>query len=100
MDAVLKETIEHFLWVLTNEYGAERDIDHDDGGYVLFATEGNKLEEITEHFDFLSAFPEWVIRVRSAPEYWAALYILNNEFAITIIMALKDAPLQIITELE
>ena len=42
----VKETLLDYTSVLTNLYGEERDIDNDDGGYVLYCEKGTLPEDI------------------------------------------------------
>lgn len=47
-----------FLIVLGNEYGADRDVEHAYGGYVLSCTSGTKDSEIQRYFQYLGLVPE------------------------------------------
>ena len=41
-----------YLNILESEYGKDRDLDKDDGGYVLYAERGTSLEELETYFDY------------------------------------------------
>ena len=72
---------------LEENYSAERDIDHDDGGYVLFFDSLEALEKIRTMgmIDFTYHVPEWVDRIKTAKEdYGAALYLTSNDFGIIL----------------
>lgn len=99
LDPILLKNIHEFLSVLDNEYGADRDVDNDDGGYVIFATKGTNVEEVSKFYDVIDSVPEWVNTIKSDPDYCAALYLTNNEYVIVIIMAITDAPKSITNEI-
>ena len=92
INPIAYDMIFEYVKVLSYEYGDNRNIDHNDGGYVLFATESSDLEELKSYFDYLKSIPEYVNR---SGEYCSAVYLLNNEFAVTIVMSINDAPKEI-----
>ena len=75
--------------VLTHEYGADRNVDTDDGGYVLYAPKGTNVEEIKAYFDYTKNAIEYVNR---SVDICCAFYLLNNDFSVVIIMSTADAP--------
>ena len=85
----LYDNLLEFLIVLDNEYGTDRDVERDDGGYVLFCTPGTTDSEIQRYFTFLGLIPEWVIDIPHQPEYCASLYLLREEYAVVIIQPKK-----------
>lgn len=90
------ELLYHYARVLTTEYGEDRNVDTDDGGYLLYVPSGTPTEEIKVFFDYTKHTVESVDRFG---HLLAATYILNNEFAVTIILSEKDAPMEIIKEI-
>ena len=90
------ELLYHYTRVLTSEYGKERNVDTDDGGYVLYASPGTKAEDIKDCFDYTKHTVESVERYGALI---SAMYILHNEFVVTIIMSVDDAPIEIIKEI-
>ena len=52
MDDRLRNAIFKNLKILDDNYGADRDIDNDDGGYVLFCESGTTEEEIQSYHDY------------------------------------------------
>ena len=85
-----------FTSVLTHEYGAERDIHTDDGGYVLYAPSGTPCEEIKAYFDYTAHTIEYANRdLTASPPQCAAMFILSNEYAVVIVMSIDDAPAEI-----
>ena len=101
MDEVTYGTLFEFTSVLTNEYGADRNIDQDDGGFVLYATPGTDAEEVKAMFDYSAHTIEYVNRTLQAePPICSALYILNNDFTVVIVMSISDSPKEITDNFE
>ena len=101
VDSKTKEVLYELTSVLTNEYGADRDVDVGDGGYVLYVTPGTPHEEIKKSFNYSAhqieyANREWTVDAAIC----SAMYILNNDHVIVIVMPVADAPAEIINELE
>ena len=86
----------HHARVLSTEYGEDRNIDNDDGGFVLYCTPGTKGEDIKACFDYTKHTMESIDR---HGQLYAAIYILTNEFAVTIVGSIVDAPHQFINEI-
>ena len=90
------ELLYHYARVLTSEYGQERNVNEDDGGFILYAPPGTKAEEIKDYFDYTKHTVESVDRYG---HLYSAMFILSNEFAVTIVGSLVDAPPQFINEI-
>lgn len=56
------ELLYHYARVLSVEYGENRNVEEDDGGFVLYATSGTSAEDIKPFFDFSKAVAESVDR--------------------------------------
>ena len=89
-DIAVKSAIQNYLEVLDNAYGKDRNIDEDDGGYVLYCTPETNLETLKDYFDYDSLVPEWVSDISCEPKYLSALYILSSDYAIVVVIAEKD----------
>lgn len=101
LDPRVKDTLFEYTKVLTYEYGADRNVDTSDGGYVLYATPGTPAEAIKPFFDYSAHCLEYVNRdLQASPPICAALYILTNDYAVVIVMALSDAPPEIANEID
>ena len=96
LEESLLDSLMEFLRVLDNEYGVERDVDHDDGGYVLFCTRGTTALEMEKQFAFSSLSPGWVTCVGENPKYLAALYIPRDEYFVVLVAASADLPHEIV----
>lgn len=84
--------LRYSIELLEKNYGAERDIDHDDGGYVLLFNSLDALEKIRTMgmIDFTYHVPEWVDRIETVKEdYGAALYLTSNDFGIILAAPVK-----------
>ena len=88
------------LSILEREYGAERNIDTDDGGFMLYCTPGTTAEEVKPFFDPTDHILEWAARIASDPPYCSALYLLGNDYAVEIFMAVADTPAEVQAEME
>ena len=97
IDNTALELLYHHASVLSHEYGENRNIDREDGGYVLFAPSGTSVEELKAFFDFSKHTPEHVDRYGNLCE---AVYLLNNDYAVVIIMSVADAPIEILNEID
>lgn len=87
--------------VLTSEYGADRDVDNDDGGYVLYVTPGTSHGELRRWFNYPAHTIEYVNVARDTePPMCCAFYFLNNDFAVVIVMPIAEAPDEIVREME
>ena len=91
----LYDDLFEFLIVLDNEYGSSRDVDREDGGYVLLCTPGTAEDEIKAFFDFALILPEWTIEIPYEPEYTATLYMVREDYAVVLIMPSADLPVEI-----
>lgn len=97
-DAIYRDLYE-FLSVLDNEYGESRNVDVDDGGYILFCDLGTTHEELEAVFNYKAVF-DWSGNIKSKIPYCSTMYFLNNEFAVVLVMAIQDTPDNIKNEIE
>ena len=86
-----KEVLARHLSLLTNLYGTDRDIDHADGGFVIYAEPGTTEQMLKACFDYSKHTPEY-ITYDDDSNLCTILYLLNNEFAVTILVASEDVP--------
>ena len=96
-DANAYALLSQYARLLSYEYGEDRNIDTDDGGYVLYATPGTNSEEIKAYFDYTKHTVESADRFGSLV---VAMYILHNEYVVLIVMSEGDAPTEIIKEID
>jgi len=86
--------------ILDKEYGDERDY-LESGGYTFFAETKADIEKIREIIDFERHPCEWADVLCSEKEaYVSALFLLNDDYSLVVIMPVKDAPPEIQAEME
>ena len=94
---VALELLCHHASVLTYEYGENRNIDNSNGGYILYAVPGTDAEELKAFFDVSEHTAEYVNKYGNLCE---AVYLLNNDYAVVIVMSIADAPTGILNEID
>ena len=96
-DVTTLKLLYHHARALSREYGEKRNVNTDDGGFILFAPPGTSVEELKAFFDTSAHTPE---RVNTYGSLCEAIYLLNNDFAVVIIMSIVDAPTEILNEID
>lgn len=95
--------ITEILKALDENYGKDRTID-EDGGYIAFFADKKDYENTPKedlNFDIDVSVPEYVEIVQTTQnEYINALFLMNNETAVTVIMPKCAAPLSLLNELD
>jgi hypothetical protein len=88
--------------ILDEVYGADRDVDNGDGGFVLIAENVQDLSLISQRYMKLdNATYEAVELVKCSNQpYLNVLYLSNNEFGINIFMPVSIAPRLLLEELK
>ena len=89
LEPSLRDYIKYLLLLLDSEYGTDRDIDNNDGGYVVFVTGNTSDDEIIEVFDYTKHTVEYV---EVGEVYSTAVYLLNNEYTVMLIMPTNELP--------
>jgi len=89
LEPSLRDYIKYLLLVFDSEYGTDRDIESSDGGYVVFATEDTTMHEVKEVFDYAKHTVEYV---EIGERYSTAVYLLNNEYTVMLIMPTEQLP--------
>lgn len=88
------KAVEHIAAILDAEYGMEREVDHDDGGYVLLLLPEKDTDdaEILYHrlleeygIRYGTAEMESMICMDNGLEWWAELYLTTNDYGITVV---------------
>lgn len=100
LDEAIRNTMAVCLLVLDETYGAGRNIDKDDGGYILYAEPGTSEEELRACFDYEGLLPEYVELIDSDPQYCCTLYLVSHDFGVVILTPLTDTPETIRKELQ
>ena len=87
-----------YLNILESEYGKDRDLDEDDGGYVLYAERGTTLEELETYFDYSRYLLEFA-EGSDDKKICTAVYLLGSDYAVVLVMHIADTPKEILREL-
>lgn len=85
------------LSVLDEVYGEDRNVDDNDGGYVLYASRGTTPEELKAVWDYEERLCE---SAEVEDGYAVVLYLLNNEYSVTLVLHEEDLPETLRKELE
>ena len=99
MDEKICERIAENLGVLDDNYGSNRDVDKNNGGYVLYAEPETKDTEVLSWFDYEEYVPEYVDLIESEPKYYCSLYLISDDYGIVIFTALADTPESVTDEI-
>ena len=89
----MRESIYAQTLMFCENYGADRDVDEDDGGYILYCAPGTKEEEIKAYFDYTDCYPEaGYLHKEVTPPLYSVLYLCNNEFTVNLYIHQQDIP--------
>ena len=80
------KSMSEFIEILDDNYGANRNVDNDLGGYILIAENIVVIETLKQ--DRLQGLvPEYtdVIEVSNGESYTSTLYLLSSDFAIVVV---------------
>lgn len=97
MAPAIKHLILEKVKLISAAYGEDRNIDNDDGGFVLYCPYGTSENELKEQFNYTSHIPEFV-EVNDGICH--ALYLTNNEYSVSVIMHEEDLPEEFRKELD
>lgn len=93
----VRREVQTLVQVLDDLYGADRDIDRADGGYVLIALSKADVGLINDSCVILDeGLEETVDLIKTkGGDYLNILYLRNNEFGINVVMPLDIAPAEL-----
>jgi hypothetical protein len=94
IDSDVYKTALHIVTILDKAYGAGRDVDNGDGGFVLIAENVQDLSLIGRKYVKLDGNGQEVVDVVKCEKgvYINALFLRNNEFGINVFMPVDIAP--------
>jgi len=84
---VVREEVHGIAKMLDQEYGAGREIDTADGGYLLCIDSVEDLKEVA----LLQSTPEQVYYLGADERYINALFLTHNEFGVNVIIPAEIA---------
>ena len=77
-----KEYLYYYANLLSTEYGENRNVDIDVGGYILYAPSGTTAEEIKAYFDTTQNTAEYV---DSNGVFCSAVYITGDDYGVVVV---------------
>ena len=88
--------------VLDDNYGINRDVEHDLGGYILIAKNEKDIEEIRKIVDLQNNLPEYVdlISCFASESYTNSLMLLSSDYSISLIIPLNLTPKELLDYME
>ena len=99
MDSAVRDILLQYTTILSTEYGDNRDIDHEDGGYVLYATPDTTTEEVRKVFDPNGCVPEMVVRIDSHPVYIYTVFILSSDYGVVLVTPASAMPTDLLNQI-
>ena len=99
MDSAVRDILLQYTTILSTEYGDSRDVDHGDGGYVLYATSDTTTEEVRKAFDPNGCVPEMVTRIDSCPAYIYTLYLLSSDYGVVLVVPTTAMPAELLNQI-
>ena len=92
-DKITKEVLLKYADILTCEYGYDRDIDYEYGGYIIYAPSGTNIAEVKKIFNYKEYEPEFIDYLPEANQpIYVAVYVTSCEYGVVIVMSESDAP--------
>jgi hypothetical protein len=87
--------------ILDGVYGADRDVENGDGGFVLIAENVQDIELVSQRYIGLDSNAHEAVSVLKCDSgfYLNAFFLCNNEFGINILMPLGIAPSVLLRDL-
>lgn len=89
--------IEEIANILDTEYGIERDVAGDNGGYILLITDEKDLQVLgNQHIHLNAMFPEYVDKIRASTgeHFTHSLLLLGSDYTVSLIMPLEITPIR------
>ena len=99
MDSAVQDILLQYTTILSTEYGDNRDVDHEDGGYVLYATPGTTAEEVKKAFDPNGCVPEMVTSIDSCPVYVYTVFILSSDYGVVLVIPASAMPAELLNQI-
>jgi len=97
-ESIVKELL-RCTAILDARYGAERDY-LESGEYMLVAENSDDLIELKRTINYDTHPCEWVNRIGKDGKFISALYLMNNEYSIQVLIPTAITPNVILRELE
>lgn len=93
IDEPTRNTLLKYTKILSEEYGEERDVDNDYGGYVLYVPLGTPHQDLKDIFDYTGYCAECVEYIEhSCPTMCVAVYVTSCDYGVVIVISPNDMP--------
>lgn len=93
IDEPTRKTLLNYTKILSEEYGEDRDVDNDYGGYVLYVPLGTPTDELKDIFDYTECCAEYVEYIEhSNPAMCVAVYVTSCDYGVVIVISPNDMP--------
>lgn len=99
MDNSVRDVLLQYTTILSAEYGDDRDVDHEDGGYVLYATPDATSTEVKQAFDPNGCVPEIVSTIDSCPAYTYTLFLLSSDYGVVLVVPTSATPSELLNQI-
>ena len=101
----IQSAVLDILEILDSNYGAERDVKLDYGGFVLFTESAGDFPEIEKELGQNMAYdgiPEYVdiVRCKNKEVFTVSLFIVSTEFSVAVVMPYRITPDNLISYIE
>ena len=98
----LIEIVVQIAIILDDNYGVERNVDNDLGGYILIAEVAEDVETIKQLIDFQHMLPEYVdlICCSDVENYTSSLFLVSNDYSISTLIPLSLTPKELLKFME
>lgn len=101
----LQDEMKTHLAILDDNYGKDRDIIKDLGGYLLVVQSEEEMPEVNKLLNMdltVDAIPEFVdiIRCGNTKVYTISLILLSSDYAVVLIMPFEITPLSLLSQIE
>lgn len=94
--------IKEIATILDTEYGQDRDVNGGDGGYILVIESKDDFDKLKDiYIDMEDVITEYVdlIKATDGEDYTNSLIILNNDFAISLIIPVAITPKRLLDDI-
>ena len=93
IDEPTRNTLIKYTKILSEEYGEERDVDNDYGGYVLYVPLGTNTDDLKDVFDYTEYGAECVEFIEnSKPVMCVIVYVTSCDYGVVIVISPNDMP--------
>lgn len=90
VDGHIYEAAKEYLGILDVEYGADRNVLHGDGGFLLYCTPGTTDSELEAYFSYRDYVPEYEEQINSIPPYTLSVHVMTSDYGVVVLRERED----------